>query len=483
MTKYNLHIVALPYLDLKPWFEASDCERIAAYYEEAMGRLFTLRESEANNVEIKAVIAYDWQGRRVGYVKDNEKMNSLAMMIHSGRKSLRGRVAEINAEHKCLTVEVESDWDGKQPDINLDEDFSKWHYGGPLMKTTEMMENLYFMKDEINDRLEEMGEWTDVDRDDFYGLMENFCRLTKFDISAEMIDYRKQLSKRLSTLLQDLALKVELENGHAGRETNEGEVKDYWLNMLTSQGRSSRLYAEREKHCVAKIEDQLREFPNNLYNTWVNSRDQFVARMYYMHIPRQVLWSFCSGIAFVEMMRRDDRSEGENVEEFVHRMLGVAKHSLKRNETALEGMRLVLSEMGYTDADEDLDAWMDNKEEENKSYTDRQIAVAIEEICGEGKPLNSKQLWAAVYWCLRWYCNFPVKGNDFCNRIAMLPFSRELEYECSYNNIRRLVTLSFMNQDARNMDVVKPSKMDETFFSQCRTVVLALVDSLERIAT
>ena len=92
MTKYNLHIVALPYLDLKPRFEASDCERIAAYYEEAMGRLFTLRESEANNVEIKAVIAYDWQGRRVGYVKDNEKMNALAMMIHSGRKSLRGRI-------------------------------------------------------------------------------------------------------------------------------------------------------------------------------------------------------------------------------------------------------------------------------------------------------------------------------------------------------------------------------------------------------
>ena len=197
MATFDLHIVALPYLDLKPWFEASDTERIAAFYDEAMGRTFTFRVSEANNVDVKAVIAYDWKGRRVGYVKDNERMMALAMMSHSGRKSLRGRVAVVNAEHKCLTVEVQSDWDGKQFEMGLDETFLKWHYSGPMMKETEEMESLCFMMDEIDERLEEMELWTETDWADFHDLMENFCRVTKLDISAEMINYRKQLTRKL----------------------------------------------------------------------------------------------------------------------------------------------------------------------------------------------------------------------------------------------------------------------------------------------
>jgi len=307
MAKFDLHIVALPYLDLKPWFEASDTERIAAFYDEAMGRTFTFRVSEANNVDVKAVIAYDWKGRRVGYVKDNERMMALAMMSHSGRKSLRGRVAVVNAEHKCLTVEVQSDWDGKQFEMGLDETFLKWHYSGPMMKETEEMESLCFMMDEIDERLEEMELWTETDWADFHDLMENFCRVTKLDISAEMINYRKQLTRKLEEKgMKELAFKVELENGHAGSGSKAGDVKDYWLHLLTSQGKGSRLYAEREKYCVADIENELKEFPDNLYNTWVNKSDQFVAKVYYMHIPKQVLWGFLSGIAFVQMMRGGD---------------------------------------------------------------------------------------------------------------------------------------------------------------------------------
>lgn len=119
-------------------------------------------------------------------------------------------------------------------------------------------------------------------------------------------------------------------------------------------------------------------------------------------------------------------------------------------------------------------------EKQPPQYSEKQVARAIEAICGHDKPLNSKQLWAAVYWYLRWQCNYPVKGADFCERVNRLPFSRKLEYECDYNNIRRQTTLSFMQQDARQIEQVKPSRGDEAFFAQCRTVVLALARELEK---
>ena len=50
---------------------------------------------------------------------------------------------------------------------------------------------------------------------------------------------------------------------------------------------------------------------------------------------------------------------------------------------------------------------------------------------------------------------------------------------CDYNNMRAGATLGFMNQDARRMDEVKPSRQDEQVFCQCREVVLALQQALD----
>ncbi len=119
---------------------------------------------------------------------------------------------------------------------------------------------------------------------------------------------------------------------------------------------------------------------------------------------------------------------------------------------------------------------------EAETYSDTQIAQAIEAISGKDKPLNQKQLWAAVYWALRWYCHFPVKGSEFCERIEALPFSKELEPACCYDSFRKYTTLSFMNQDARQLDKVRPSRNDEPFYAMCRPVVLALAENLGRTA-
>ena len=146
-------------------------------------------------------------------------------------------------------------------------------------------------------------------------------------------------------------------------------------------------------------------------------------------------------------------------------------------------MRQILGLLGKAEAKEELDAWIQAKEATNLGLTDAQVAQAIEAICGEGRALDKKQKWAGVYWCLRWYCNYPVKGSDFCERIARLPFSKVLNPECDYENIRKLVTLSFMAQDARQLDSVKASRGNEATLAECKTVVLALAQELEKVRT
>lgn len=115
------------------------------------------------------------------------------------------------------------------------------------------------------------------------------------------------------------------------------------------------------------------------------------------------------------------------------------------------------------------------KEGERRAvYSDEQIARAIEAICGDGKALDTKQKWAGVHWLLRWECNYPARPKEFCDRIATLPLPDNLAYKCDYRNIREISTLSFLNEDPRQMEAVKYSKHDEPLFFQLREVVQAL---------
>ena len=112
--------------------------------------------------------------------------------------------------------------------------------------------------------------------------------------------------------------------------------------------------------------------------------------------------------------------------------------------------------------------------EMREGYSDAQIARAIEAICEDGKALDTKQKWAGVHWLLRWECNFPARPKEFCERIATLPLREDLAYKCDYRNIREISTLSFLNEDPRQMEGVRYSKNDEAVFLQLREVVQAL---------
>lgn len=113
-------------------------------------------------------------------------------------------------------------------------------------------------------------------------------------------------------------------------------------------------------------------------------------------------------------------------------------------------------------------------------YSDEQIMVALTAIVGDGKPIDNKQKWAGAYWWLRWACNFPVDAQKFCKRIKALPHADELGISCDYDNIRKFVTLPFMDQDPRQMDKVKVGSTIRGEFNQCKEVALKLGEELGR---
>jgi hypothetical protein len=114
--------------------------------------------------------------------------------------------------------------------------------------------------------------------------------------------------------------------------------------------------------------------------------------------------------------------------------------------------------------------------EEGDAYSDKQVVRVLEASAGKGLIIDAKWKWAGAYWLLRWACNYPVEAKDFCMKIKSLDMDIAADYECSYESIRKICTLSFMDYDPRRMDSVRVSKNDQGMFSQCREIVLKLVD-------
>ncbi len=116
--------------------------------------------------------------------------------------------------------------------------------------------------------------------------------------------------------------------------------------------------------------------------------------------------------------------------------------------------------------------------DDGDGYSDKQVTRALEASVGKGKVIDAKWKWAGAYWYLRWTCNYPVDAKEFCKKILSLDLDIPAEYECSYESIRKICTLSFMDSDARRMDIVRVSKNDQGMFSQCREIALKLAEEL-----
>ena len=118
--------------------------------------------------------------------------------------------------------------------------------------------------------------------------------------------------------------------------------------------------------------------------------------------------------------------------------------------------------------------------EEGDAYSDKQVAQVLEACAGKGLVIDAKWKWAGAYWLLRWACNYPVDAKEFCQKVRSLEMDIAAEYECSYESIRKKCTLSCMDYDPRRMDSVRVSKNDQGMFSQCREIVLKLVDEFSK---
>ena len=293
---------------------------VSEFLAEAPGHAMTLRPESANDNDKAAVRAYDWTGRHVGYVSSTELPRAWGALRCCEHAKLRGMIVSSDTKQLCLEFEcVVQGYKGPATDLYPQKMFLDWQYTGPVLDIPEEFDNLLYMRDEIIDRLAERGDWNDDDGKNFIELAKRFAANLKYDISGEMSDYRCRLIEMLTDIadgeFQEVIDELKMSGGRTGRETTCGRVLDFWKEQMQSAETRKHLMVHYRRYDVCKVEKELEQFPEDMYFEWKANPELFVSRLYYRHIPREVIWRFVSGIAFVEMMnakaKKAEKTSGE----------------------------------------------------------------------------------------------------------------------------------------------------------------------------
>ena len=412
MVTHQLHIVGLPYGDV------GDC--MDEFLGQAVGKVVTLRPQPTNEVDAHAIRAYDWIGRHVGYVAKAELPTAWNILRSRGSHSVRGRAAEVDCEHHCVVVECVAEVKEKPDELYSQTDFLSWHYDGPVMPQTEELERLDFLMDEISDRMEEGDAWNDVETDDFRQLVKRFIELSKFDLSAEMSDYRARLAESLRSMdFDDLSGELDREGAHAGRESRSGEVLEYWMSVLSKPAIAHRMLAHASEYNRELVKQQVESFPRGMYQEWISDRQYFVSRLYYSYIPRKVLWNFVSGIVFVSLTDTDTQDVSQQPPQ------PPVPASINVNINTGTGT------IGAIAADE----------VQRKDFTEQDVREALQALLeahaadGSGALMTDKGQWWAVYRVLNELGNYPQKMSDFYQRMKSWQMDK-VSPACTYESLK-----------------------------------------------
>jgi hypothetical protein len=322
MSILQLKIVGLP-------FSKDLNGQIDKFLAEVVGRCVKLWPHRGNDNDKHAIRVYDWLDRCVGYVASSDLPYAWWALHCCGKPTIKGTIVDTDKEHHCLFFEaIVEEYDGQKADLYPQQPFMEWKYSGPVLKMADELDHLLFMMTDIDERLDEQSAWTDTDRDCFERVVEVFAQKSKLDISSDMQAYRERLAARIQKLNMDasakLVGKLRRASAHTGRETAAGEVYDYWMQIVSCAETRKHLMVNHSRYDAEIIELELKQFPESMYEDWVENRSLFVSRMFYQRIPRNAIWRFISGIAFVEMMKNGaDRNTQLSAKEIVDTALSM----------------------------------------------------------------------------------------------------------------------------------------------------------------
>ena len=367
MPTIQLHIQGLTHHDI--------AERREAFLQTAVGRRVALRPARLCE-DVRAVEAY-MGGECVGVVARLDLELTWAALRSKAKEVLHGRIVAAKEYSLVAEVEVQELQREEPAESGLD----GWTYSGPLLAERAEERKLAFLEEELEALLAEASAGLQEDDvKEVLELVETYCRTACYDISGEGLDGRRKLVKRLKN-----AADVRLhEAAECVREMSRRMGGDHWMQDLgewmKAELPTSReaLVLKVEAAGLAEVQAEAERLPQGLLTLWNRNPAQFARVLYGMLPSREDVRRVLSCLVVLELTGRAQESAEEKVNDFVQRFVEETKHFYKHDRKKADAIRQIMIKMGRSDADAELDAWIEGRENQPSISVNGDIVLSKE---------------------------------------------------------------------------------------------------------
>lgn len=276
MPTIRLHINGLTHHDI--------AGRREAWLQTAAGRRMVLRVAPCRE-DARAVAAYAGADM-VGYVARTDLDTAWHALRGMGVKVLRGQVVETRAY--CVVFECFVELLAEDVETALAA-VEGWHYTGPLMAEPEVWQRLDYLGEELEALLvEEAGA------EDVMELLEAFCSLAPYDVSAEMLARRRRLRDMFASSdderLQEASERMEELSRRMGGDHWMARIGAWMKHELPQSPEAKALMDMTVSPALhAEIRQMSASLSGGLLAEWLTDEVQFARQLYGMCLPRAMV--------------------------------------------------------------------------------------------------------------------------------------------------------------------------------------------------
>ena len=422
-------------------------EQREEFFKSGSNASILIKPDKENPKDKTALEAFDDDWNKIANVSMQDKHIVWMIISNSEEEFFKAHVKEVDAEKNYVYVSI----DGFNLN-NIDTTFNYKRYEDlqiscPILPKPEIVSCLHLAYLQAKEFLESVISGNTIANHKIYKNLKYFIEHYYYDISIEA-DIERQTLINLMSQMNNKEYDVYLEKmkyigTHKGTILSSVHNLGDWLMKTEKSNMDKLVKLKFDDKYVEKVKIELSEFPNELYDIYLQRPNDFLSNVYYSCLSRNVIAMLLSGIIFIDANGKRD------IDKHLNSIIDD-----KPTEMLIKEKNVVPKQNIKSKEDEQSRGITNNKD------------VFIHCIKKTISDTNKAIVWRVLYSIVRTHSKFGYKGTikDFYEDVCIGIFNIDMTYNSLIKSKERY---PYYNNDDLIESIVRKELPEINEFYEC----------------
>ena len=422
-------------------------EQREEFFKSGSNASILIKPDKENPKDKTALEAFDDDWNKIANVSMQDKHIVWMIISNSEEEFVKAHVKEVDAEKNYVYVSIDGFDLGKTDSTFTYKRYEDLKISYPILPKPEIVSCLHLAYLQAKELLESAISGNTNSNKKLYKHLKYFIEHYYYDISIEA-DIERQTLINLMSEINNKEYDVYLEKmkyigTHKGSILSNVHNLGDWLMKTEKSNMDKLVKLKFDNEYVEKVKIELSEFPNDLYDIYLQRPNDFLSNVYYSCLSRNVVAMLLSGIIFIDANGKRD----------IDKHLNSAIYD-KPTEILIKEKNVVNKQNIKSKEDEQSRGITNNKD------------VFIHCIKKSISDTNKAIVWRVLYSIVRTHSKFGYKGTikDFYEDVCIGIFNIDMTYNSLIKSKERY---PFYNHDDLIESLVRKELPEINEFYKC----------------